>query len=121
MGNLISTLRRKANKQPSKMSRNPAETTKISLDGGERTIHLVPMNVDEVRMQVKRIENIYRIRNIGAEIAIIQETHDAITTISNREGYSIYPGQSKTNPIMGEVQTYEHGTPMQKPTKTRKN
>ena len=44
------------------------------------------MNVDDMRTYAMNTEVINRIIHVGAEIACIQETHDAVNTTSNMEG-----------------------------------
>ena len=90
----LQNIRRQENKQLPKTKRNDNATTNLSLEGGQRRLALVSMNVDDVRTHQKRTEIINRIRNLNTDIACIQETNDAITTKTQIGEYIIYQGEA---------------------------
>ena len=105
------SIRRITNKQLSKTKRNPAETTNISLSGGQGETKFVSTNVDDAGARAKRVQIMNRISHIGADTARIQDTHGAITTTSNVARYVIYQGRAAIKTAIEEEQTDQKITP----------
>ena len=100
------------------MKRSRAEMTNIGLTDGKRRLTLVSTNADDMSTHRKRTAVINRIRNSNADIACIQDTHDAITTKKQLIKYIIYQGQAKDN-VNDEKAQIHHQT--QTPTAKTQN
>ena len=67
------------------------------------------MTVGDMGTNNGSAEIVNTISHLNADISCIHETHDAVTTTSNMEGYITHQGHAEIKIIEGEVQTEQNG------------